>query len=183
MSELLLDAAGRRRSPATRVVHSRFVMAPGPAARLLVVVRLSSQRARQGVRQDCSSVKKRESPPALLVVVRGDSQRALIVTSSRVTERYQAPSRHRQGRSLKWPVLVFLLTFAIGGSRLSEARSPASLAGPVAVWTWSAVWWTMRVSAGCGHRARASVSLESPDWAHFTVWPIASMSNCAAAEA
>jgi len=36
---------------------------------LLVFVRLSSERVRQAVRQDCSFVKKQESPPALLVVV------------------------------------------------------------------------------------------------------------------
>jgi hypothetical protein len=37
--------------------------------RLLRFVRLSSERARQAVRRDCSFAKKRESPPALLVVV------------------------------------------------------------------------------------------------------------------
>jgi hypothetical protein len=45
-------------------------MAPSPAPRLLVVVRLSSDRARQGVRQRCSFGKKQESRSALLVVVR-----------------------------------------------------------------------------------------------------------------
>jgi hypothetical protein len=33
------------------------------------VVRLSSERARKAVRQDCSLAKKQESPAALLVVV------------------------------------------------------------------------------------------------------------------
>jgi hypothetical protein len=42
----------------------------GPAPRLLVVVRLGSERARQAVRQDCSFGRKQESPPAALVVVR-----------------------------------------------------------------------------------------------------------------
>jgi hypothetical protein len=44
-------------------------MSPGLAARLLVVVRLSSERARQAVCQDCSFAKKQESLHALLVVV------------------------------------------------------------------------------------------------------------------
>jgi hypothetical protein len=47
-----------------RAVSARF--APG---RLLTFVRLSSERARQAVRQECSFAKKQESPPALLVVV------------------------------------------------------------------------------------------------------------------
>jgi hypothetical protein len=37
-------------------------------------VRLCSERMRQAVRQDCSFAKKLESPPALLVVVRGSSE-------------------------------------------------------------------------------------------------------------
>jgi hypothetical protein len=37
--------------------------------RLLRFVRLSSERARHAVRQDCSSAKKQEAPSALLVVV------------------------------------------------------------------------------------------------------------------
>jgi hypothetical protein len=37
---------------------------------LLRFVRLSSERASQAVRQDCSAAKKQEPPPALLVVVR-----------------------------------------------------------------------------------------------------------------
>jgi DNA-binding SARP family transcriptional activator len=37
---------------------------------LLPFVRLSSERVRQAVRQDCSFAKKQASPPALLVVVR-----------------------------------------------------------------------------------------------------------------
>jgi hypothetical protein len=45
------------------------------ASRLLSFVRLSSERARQEVRRDCSFAKKRESPPALLVVVRSESPR------------------------------------------------------------------------------------------------------------
>jgi hypothetical protein len=42
---------------------------------LLLVVQLSSERARQAVRQDCSFAKKQESPPALLVVVQGSHLR------------------------------------------------------------------------------------------------------------
>ena len=38
-------------------------------SRLLLVVRLSSERVRQAVRQDCSCAKTQASPPALLVVV------------------------------------------------------------------------------------------------------------------
>jgi hypothetical protein len=41
-------------------------------AALSVIVRLSSERARQGVRQDCFA-KKQQSPPALLVVVQSRS--------------------------------------------------------------------------------------------------------------
>src|SRR5918995_4017167 len=37
--------------------------------RLLLVVRLSSERAPRAVRQDCPLAKKEESPPVLLVVV------------------------------------------------------------------------------------------------------------------
>jgi hypothetical protein len=47
-------------------------MTPDTASRLLVVVRLSSERVRQPVRQDCSFAMKQASPPALLVVVRGE---------------------------------------------------------------------------------------------------------------
>jgi hypothetical protein len=39
------------------------------AVSLLLVVRLSSERAIQAVRQDCSFAKNQASPPALLVVV------------------------------------------------------------------------------------------------------------------
>src|SRR5919202_1355398 len=48
----------------------------GRASRLLVV-RLSSERVRQAVRQDCSFAKKQASPPALLGVVRLDSAAAV----------------------------------------------------------------------------------------------------------
>jgi hypothetical protein len=55
-----------------QLTQSRVVMAPVPASRLLVVVRLSSERVRQAVRQDCSA-KKQASPPALLVVIQLES--------------------------------------------------------------------------------------------------------------
>jgi hypothetical protein len=42
-----------------------------PQGEVPLVVRLSSERARQAVRQDCSFAKKRESLAALLVVVQG----------------------------------------------------------------------------------------------------------------
>jgi len=45
-------------------------MTPDTASGLLVVVRLSSERVRQAVPQDCSFAEKQASPPALLVVVR-----------------------------------------------------------------------------------------------------------------
>ena len=45
-------------------------MQPGGAGRLLVFVRLSSERVRQAVRDDCSFANKQASPVALLVVVR-----------------------------------------------------------------------------------------------------------------
>jgi hypothetical protein len=47
------------------------------ASRLLLVVRLSSERARQPVRQDCSFAKKQESPHARLVLVLSRSKRRL----------------------------------------------------------------------------------------------------------
>ena len=58
---------------------SRVVMAPGSASRLLVVVRLSSERARQAVRQDCSFAKSRTLPrrswsSSIPSVSRGPSQ-------------------------------------------------------------------------------------------------------------
>jgi hypothetical protein len=40
------------------------------ASQLLLVVQLSSERARQAARQDCSFANKQEPAPALLVVVR-----------------------------------------------------------------------------------------------------------------
>jgi hypothetical protein len=51
-----------------QLAQLRVAMAAGPAPRLLVVVRLSSELTVQAVRQDCSFAKKRESPPAFLVV-------------------------------------------------------------------------------------------------------------------
>jgi hypothetical protein len=42
----------------------------GRSARVPLLVRLSSERPRQAVRQDCSSVKKQESPSAPLFLVR-----------------------------------------------------------------------------------------------------------------
>jgi hypothetical protein len=51
-------------------------ISPRVACRLLLVfVRLSSERARQTVRQDCSFGKKQECPFALLVVVQPGSRR------------------------------------------------------------------------------------------------------------
>ena len=43
------------------------------ARQLAQIVRLSGERTRQAVRQDCSFAKKQESPAALLVVVRRGS--------------------------------------------------------------------------------------------------------------
>jgi hypothetical protein len=58
------------------------------AGRLLLVVRLGSDRARQAVRQGSSLAKKQECPPAFLVVVpcwseldRGADARSLLMTS------------------------------------------------------------------------------------------------------
>jgi hypothetical protein len=48
----------------------------GTSGRLLLV-RLSSERARQAVRRDSSFAKKQEPPPALLVVVHSDGLVAL----------------------------------------------------------------------------------------------------------
>ena len=47
------------------------------ASQLLLVVRLSSERARQEVRQDSSFGKKQESRSALLIVVRSSDERRL----------------------------------------------------------------------------------------------------------
>ena len=49
---------------------------PGSAPRLLVVVQVSSEPARQALRQACCFARKQASPPALLVVVRDKSVRA-----------------------------------------------------------------------------------------------------------
>jgi hypothetical protein len=59
-------------------------------AALPLFVRLSSERVRHAVRQDCSFAKKQASPPALLVVVRGGRlvygpRRLLARASGRVT--------------------------------------------------------------------------------------------------
>jgi hypothetical protein len=56
--------------PLSRSMRSaRPAQARTPAAALLAVVRLSSERVRQAVRQDCSVAKKQASRPALPVVV------------------------------------------------------------------------------------------------------------------
>jgi hypothetical protein len=64
-------------------------MGAWPLHRLLRLVRLSSELTVQAVRQDCSFAKKRESPPALLVVVQGGVSRcasgALALMGSRTT--------------------------------------------------------------------------------------------------
>jgi hypothetical protein len=57
------------RAGGCRLSQARVAMAPSRAPRLLVLVQLSSKRARQAVQQDCSSAKKQECSPALLVVV------------------------------------------------------------------------------------------------------------------
>jgi hypothetical protein len=60
---------------------------PPCAGRLLRFVRLSSERARHAVRQDCSFAKKQKSPSALSVVVRHES----------VLSRHQDASFPREG--------------------------------------------------------------------------------------
>src|SRR5215217_1150147 len=59
--------AGFTRQP--RLIAIARLRSCGPRAALLLIVRLSSERVRQAVRQDCSFAKKQASPPALLVVV------------------------------------------------------------------------------------------------------------------
>jgi hypothetical protein len=65
-------------------------MAPG-APRLLVVVRLSSERARQAVRQDCSFAKEQESRRALLVVVLSESKLMLRQSAAAPATRERFP--------------------------------------------------------------------------------------------
>jgi hypothetical protein len=89
------------------------------AARLRVVrlraalprfVRLSSELARQAVRQDCSFAKKQESPPALLVVVPsgrapdGDADaRSSRACGSLVTSPLRTLPRRGGIRAVGWP--------------------------------------------------------------------------------
>jgi hypothetical protein len=61
-------ATGLLRSPANDVPADRVRWSTSLASGLLDLVRLSSERAIQAVRYDCSFAKKREYPPALLVV-------------------------------------------------------------------------------------------------------------------
>jgi hypothetical protein len=67
-------------------------MAPVAAPRLLVVVRPSSERARQTVRPDCSFAKEQEFPPALPLVVPSD-RLAGTAGDARISERAGAESR------------------------------------------------------------------------------------------
>jgi hypothetical protein len=88
------DGSSRRRTDLRRFPRSSHAVAPGrrlrnarsckgalaprqpPAATpLLRFVHLSSERAREVVRPDCSFANKQESPPALLVVVPGGGLR------------------------------------------------------------------------------------------------------------
>jgi hypothetical protein len=64
------EAHARARAIPRQLLQSRVAITPDTASRLLVVVQLSSERARQAVRQDCSFATKQESRPALPVFVR-----------------------------------------------------------------------------------------------------------------
>jgi hypothetical protein len=72
-SQLVVDEQASSVAP-PGCCNSRIAIARRPSlaavARPLLFVRLSSERARHAVRQDCSLLKKQESPPALLVVIR-----------------------------------------------------------------------------------------------------------------
>jgi hypothetical protein len=68
---MLARIAVRRRVGCCSCLDALAPATSGPAAPgVLLIVRLSSELTVQAVRQDCSFAKKRESPPALLVVVR-----------------------------------------------------------------------------------------------------------------
>jgi hypothetical protein len=71
-----LNCPEQARAPGRRRPHTWKARASSRRAvrrgRLLTFVRLSSERARQAVRQDCSFAKKQESSLALLVVVQGE---------------------------------------------------------------------------------------------------------------
>jgi hypothetical protein len=64
-------------------------------ATLPVIVRLSSERARQAVRQDCSFATKQESRPALLVVVRSGRLMAALRQARKPGECGSAPDGPR----------------------------------------------------------------------------------------
>src|SRR3954465_1562911 len=88
----------RRTSPTTRIqtasLNAIARFRPGRRhAALRLLVRLSSERVRQAVPQDCSFAEKQASPPALLVVVRSESD-----TGDR--------AGWRSGRKSKRPVLL-----------------------------------------------------------------------------
>jgi hypothetical protein len=77
-------------------------MAPGTAARLLVVVHLSSERMLEPARGDGSFPEKQESGPARLLVVRGERrQRAAQVDCSSTNAGVSAEwsSRRRRCRT------------------------------------------------------------------------------------
>src|SRR5215207_1577072 len=63
-----LSSSGTSSPPDHQSCTSTGRTIPG-SQQLPLFVRLSSERARQAVRQDSSFAKKQESPPALLVVV------------------------------------------------------------------------------------------------------------------
>src|SRR3954465_11020451 len=88
----------RRTSPTTRIqtasLNAIARFRPGRRhAALPLLVRLSSERVRQAVPQDCSFAEKQASPPALLAVVRSESD-----TGDR--------AGWRSGRKSKRPVLL-----------------------------------------------------------------------------
>src|SRR4051812_2650348 len=89
----------RRTSQTTRIqtasLNAIARFRPGRRhAALRLLVRLSSERVRQAVPQDCSFAEKQASPPALLVVVRSESD-----TGDR--------AGWRSGRKSKRPVLLW----------------------------------------------------------------------------
>ena len=99
-----VDAASRRSLPKGAAALRQL---PAAAA-LHVFVRLSSERASQAARQECSFAKKQESPPVLLgrrpQRARGDasSRRSLSQSEQQATAILRTRARLVEGRGEEW---------------------------------------------------------------------------------
>ena len=138
-----VEAHAIARAIPRRLAQSRVATSPGPASRLLVVVRLSSERARQAVRHDCSFAKKPASPRAFLVVVEAVAQTVEGVAS--VGRRLMGP-RNVGGRARRCD---------LGGA--VQAPTAASLDPPLSAWVGFRVTSSRAVRIGI-----AEVSISDP---------------------